>query len=238
MADNKKKLPLVTTPKAPFRFPKLTEPDYGNDKFPKPDGEYSVQIVLDQNSKDAKDLIAKLKPLHEEAMMVAKEKFDALPVGSRKKLEKDNGKGGIRANDLFTVLYDKETEKPTGEIVFKAVMKASGTYKKGPKEGQKWTRSPVIFDAKGHRMLKPPAIWSGTVGRVSAEVSNYFIPGTGAAGIKLNLVGVQIIDLVSGGAKNASELGFSAEEGFEYEDAPAEQTFPSDDDAKADEGNF
>jgi hypothetical protein len=34
-----KRISLVT-PKGPFRFPKLTGPDYGNENFPKPDGDH------------------------------------------------------------------------------------------------------------------------------------------------------------------------------------------------------
>lgn len=216
MAEARKKLPKIVTPAGKFRFPKLTEPDYGNKKFPKPDGEYSVQLVFDAESAGAKEMIEKLTPHYEAALAEAEEAFAKLPVGTRKKL------GKVSANDLFTTLYDKETEEPTGEIMFKATMKASGVVKKdGPRKGKKWTRSPIIFDAKGARMAKAPSIWSGTIGKVSAEISPYFIPGTGAAGLKLNLEAVQIIDLVSDGQRSASSYGFGEEEGYEYEE-PAE----------------
>src|SRR5690606_17374564 len=150
----------------------------------------------------------------------AKKAFDALPVGTRKKLKR------ITENPLYLTIYDKETEQETGEIAFKFAMRASGTYKQGPKEGQKWHRSPLIYDAKGHRIAKPPAIWGGTVGKVAFEVSPYFIPGTGAAGLSLKLIGVQILDLVSAGERSAESLGFTAEDGYEYtpEDAVSTPT--------------
>jgi hypothetical protein len=102
-------------------------------------------------------------------------------------------------------------------------MPASGVYKKGPKEGQKWTAKPHIFDAKGTRLVNPPSIWGGTTGRLSFEMRPYFIPGTGAAGLSLRLIGAQIIDLVSGGARSAKDLGFGeVEGGYEYAEQESE----------------
>lgn len=234
----RKKLPQIVTPKGAFRFPKLSEPDYGTKDYPKPDGEYSVQLVVDIDSPEFKQLVAALDPLHKEALAEAAEKFKALDVGTRKKFEAKKIKGP-QANPIFSEIYDKETEKPTGQVFFKATMKASGEYKKGPKQGQKWSRTPMIFDAKGRRMAKVPSIWSGTIGKLSVEVSSYFIPGTAAAGIKLNLNGVQIIDLVSGGQRSASDMGFGAEEGYEHDESQFEEAAPaSKDAADADEGNF
>ena len=76
--------------------------------------------------------------------------------------------------------------------------------------------------------MKVPAIWSGTTAKVSFSVGlnkegvpGYFIPGTGAAGLKLKLLAVQIIDLKSGGERSADSYGFGAEEGYAYD--------PSDD---------
>lgn len=224
MSEAKKKLPQFTSPRGTFRYPKISEPDFGNEKFPKPDGEYSVQLVLQADSPEAKDIIGKLTPLYAAAMAEAAEAFKALPVGTRKAFEKKGVKGPVE-NPLFTELYDKETEEPTGEIVFKFAMKASGEYKKGPKAGKRWSRRPNIFDAKGKRMVKLPDIWGGTVGKVAFEAASYFITGTAAAGLRLPLVGVQIIDLVSGGERTAGSMGFGEEDGYEHTevaDTPAE----------------
>jgi hypothetical protein len=212
MAEAKKKLPTITSPRATFRFPKLTEPDYGNNDYPNPDGVYSVQLVFKADSAEAKELIAELTPHYVEAQEMAEKEFAALKKQTREAFKKKNITGP-QFNALFTELYDKETEEPTGEIAFKINMKASGTYKKGPKEGKKWERKPVIFDARGQRMTKLPAIWGGTVGKVNFEVQPYFVPGTAAAGLSLKLQGVQIIDLVSAGGATAEAMGFGAEEG-------------------------
>ncbi|QDB70997.1 single-stranded DNA-binding protein [Bordetella phage vB_BbrP_BB8] len=216
MADKKPKNPEFTSPRGTFVYPKLNEPDYGTDEFPKPDGEYSVRLRMTEA--EAEPLLEKLQPLLEAAYEEGRAKFAELPVATRKKLK------DITENELFQVEYDKETEEPTGNVLFKFAMKASG---KSKKTGKEWSRKPVIFDAKGNKMTKAPAIWGGTVGKVSFEARPYFIVGSGAAGLKLGLNAAQVIDLVSGGGRDAEGYGFGEEDGYEYDDTDA-----------ADEGGF
>lgn len=217
--EKRKKLPSFVTPAGIFRFPKLSEPDYGTKEYPKPDGEYSVQLIMKAADPKVKAFLASLQPLYDAAMAKAEYAFDELRAESRKKLKQ------VHPNPAYTEILDKETEKPTGEIYIKAAMRASGTIKAdSPRKGQKWERKPVLFDAKGNRMKNVPAIWGGTEGKLSVEVSDYFIAGTAAAGIKLNLNGVQILDLVTAGERSASSLGFSAEDGYEHEDSKFNST--------------
>lgn len=202
-----------TSPKGIFRYPALTKPDYGNAQFPKPAGEYKVQLIFTQAA--AAPLIAKLTPMYEDAMKDGREKFAGLKVEQRKKL------GALKENELYSVEYDQTTEEPTGNLIFKFAMVASGTSKK---DGKPWQRKPVLFDAKGNPI--PPSadlqIGGGSIGRVTFEPAPYFIPGTGAAGLKLRLVAAQVIELRSY-AGNAASFGFDAEEGgFE---AAAEEKF-------------
>lgn len=213
MADRKNRIKM-TSARGRFKFPKLNEPDYGSKDYPNPDGSYKTKIVYDAEDPSFKEMIAKLKPYHEAAIENARAAFKELKVETRKKL------GDITINDLFTTLYDKETEEPTGEVEMTFSMKASGVVKKGPRAGKKWTRKPTIFDAKGKPMLKTPDIWGGTVGKVSFsfDPDGYFVSGTGACGISFSLEAVQIIDLVSGGTRQASDFGFEEEEGYEYEE--------------------
>lgn len=212
MANKKQKNPEFTSPRGVFVFPKLNDPDYGNEKFPKPDGEFSVQLRL--SVADAEAFVeAKLKAPLEAAIASAREEFDKLPVGTRKKLK------DITENELFRIEYDKETEEETGYVLFKFAMKASGK----TKAGKAWSRKPVIFDAKGKPLTKAPSIWGGTEGKVSFEARPYFIPGTGTAGLKLALNAVQVIDLKSGGGRDAGGYGFGEEDGYEYDEADAAQ---------------
>jgi hypothetical protein len=204
----------MTTPRAAFKWPKLTEPDYGTNQYPNPDGAYSVKLIFDESDPAFQAFRAKIEKAHAKAVANGEEKFTELKVATRKKL------GQVTINEPFTMVYDQETEEPTGEVEMKVSMKASGTVKKGPRAGKKWERKPQLFDAKGKPMLKTPDIWGGTIGKVSFSfvTDGYFIPATGACGISFQLEAVQIIDLVSGGQRKADDYGFGEEDGYEYED--------------------
>lgn len=233
------KAPSFITPRLIAKFPKLSEADYGTKDFPKPDGEFSVKGVGKADDAEVKAFLAKLQPFHDAAVEQAQKEFDALKPAQRKKLEK------VTINPLFTPVYDEETEEETGDIEFKFAMKHSGVIKNGPKAGKAWKRYPDIFDAKGNRMKPVPQIWGGTVLRVAFELGlnkegqpGYFIPATGAAGLSLRLQAVRILDLVSGGQRDASAYGFDAEEeGYEYT-APAasEETSTEGESEGADSG--
>lgn len=211
MTDKKKYFPKFTSPKGTFRYPKLIEPDYGNEKFPKPDGEYKVDLIL--SAEEAKPLIDKLQPLHDQAMQDAQVEFDKLPVKTRKEFEKKGVTGPV-ANSFFSEIYDEETEEPTGDVYFRVKMKASG---KNKKTNKVWKRKPALFDAKGKPMVNPPDIWGGSTGKVSFEVIPYFISGTAAAGVRLSLTAAQVLELRSGTGGDAASYGFEEEEGYEYD---------------------
>ncbi|MDX0455511.1 DUF2815 domain-containing protein [Sinorhizobium medicae] len=214
--DTKNKFPQFTSPRGIFVYPKLSEPDYGTKDYPNPDGQYSLKLRMSQAEADAFVLRKNkdgdsLQSLYEDGLREAEAAFAELKVETRKKL------GAVKPNDLFTVLYDEETEEPTGLIEFKFKMKASGEYKKGPRAGKKWERKPDLFDARGKKIGGGVNIWGGSEGKVSFVASNYFIPGTAAAGLRLMLGGVQVIELVSNGSRAADSYGFGAEEGFGYD---------------------
>lgn len=236
--EARKALPKFTTPKVVFVYPKITEPDYGNKDYPKPDGEYSVKGKLttdeveafaDRKNKDGQTL----NDLYEQAGRDASKAFAELDVKTRKAFEK-KGVTGPMMNPLWEVGYDKETEEETGEVTLKFTKKASGVVKKGPREGKKWTSSPDVYDAKGQKMAKLPNIWGGTVGKVSFSASPYFIPGTAAAGLKLMLDGVQIIDLVSNGSRSAESHGFEEEDGYGYDPDEFKEEMAGDDTSSKD----
>lgn len=230
----KKQFVKLVSPILTLKFPKLSEPDYGTTDYPKPDGEYSTKGVLSADSAEARKLIAQLQPHYDEALAQADIEFNKLKIDTRKKL------GAVKPNDLFTTLYDTETEEPTGEIEFKFAMPASGTFKKGPKEGKRWNSKPGIVDSMGQVLANPPAIWGGTQARISFELSPYFIPGTAAAGLKLRLVGVQIIELRTAGERSAASMGFDkVEGGFQASDfsgAGDDEGETGDQDFGSDEG--
>ncbi|UHX60257.1 single-stranded DNA-binding protein [Ralstonia phage vRsoP-WF2] len=225
MAEKKQRNPSFTSPRGIARYPALNKPDYGNEQFPKPDGEYKVQLILSEA--EAQPLIEKLQPLYDAAIEEGKAKFKELKVEQRKKL------GALKENDLYATEYDQETEEPTGNLIFKFTMQAGGKNKKG----EPWSRKPALFDAKGKPLPKnAPAIWGGSEVKVSFEAAPYFIPGTGAAGLKLRLQAAQVLELVTGGQRSADAYGFGAEDGYEADDNNEEGDEAPDTDGKSGSG--
>jgi len=235
---------LLTTPKGIFKFPSLTRPDFGTKEYPCPEGRYKVTLILRESDPEVQKFLATLNPIYADAQAFAERKFSELKAETRRKLK------SVSMNPLYTEALDKETEEPTGDIEFSFKMAASGTYKKGPRAGETWTRKPGLFDAKRQKIVKAPDIWGGTVGRVSFEVGadfetgepGYFIPGTGMGGLKLALAAAQVIDLVSGGERSASDHGFGEEDGYEgsAEDDSGfrEESEASDETGAGDDGDF
>jgi hypothetical protein len=222
MADKKPKNFTGTTPKGTFRYPSLAKPDYGTKDYPNPDGAYKVDLILSED--EAQPLIKDLTPAYNKAMEEAEEEFKGLPVATRKKLKE------VTKNDLYTIEYDKETEEPTGNLIFRFKMKASGTRK----DKTTWSAKPALFDAKGKPLLKVPEIWGGTIGKISFEAVPYFVSGTGAAGLSLRLQAAQIIELRSGSQRDAGAYGFGEEDGFEADDS-AEESTPFKDESAGEE---
>jgi hypothetical protein len=217
----------ITTPRCRLAFPKLVQPDFGTKDYPKPDGEFVTKAVMRADDPKVQAFLKKLQPHHDAAVRAGKAEFAKLKPETRRKLK------DVTVNQLFTELLDKTTEEPTGEIEFKFARKASGERK----DGTRWKAKVPIFDRFGQRIENPPEIWGGTVAAISFRlatskdfpVPGYFIPGTGAVGLKLELEAVQIIELRSGGEKDAAGYGFEAEEfdadaEGENDDPDAEQT--------------
>lgn len=241
MADNKRpRAPRFMSFKGTFKFPKVNEPDY---KFKK-EGEFSLKLVGREDDPAVKALIAQLEPLHQDAVVRGDEAFKKLAVKARKDFEQKGVKGAV-VNPLYGVVYDNDTEEPTGEIEFKFSLPASGIVKNGKNAGKAWVRRPGIADETGKTVVpgidfqfvgpdedkdellakKGPNVWGGTVGKVRFEVGlglddqpGYFVPGTAAAGLSLKLIAVQYIELVSAGER---DYGFGNEAG---EDGEAEAT--------------
>lgn len=202
--------PKFASPIGTFKYPALTEPSYGSKDYPKPEGEYQVRLVLKQDAKTTKEFLTALIGPYAAAEADARDQHAKMPVAARKKIE-------VKMNPLFDLVYDKDTEQPTGDIEFRFKLTASGIYQGDYKKGQAWTARPILFDAKGYKMDPAPNIWGGTEGRIGFTARGYFINGTGVAGLKLRLTGAQIIKLVEKGGYTADALGFGAvDDGYSY----------------------
>ena len=245
MADFKKPTFVkITSPIAAFNWPKLHEPDFGTDMYPKPEGEFSTKVKLDTQDPEHAAFIAKIEAAYEIAEKNALAEFAKLKPPQRKKLE---AKGGISGNAPFTPIYDDE-ENETQFVEFKTKKPFKITFKKGPKAGQTITTSLSVFDASGTALKKVPAIGGGSEGRVSLSYNpeGYFIAGTGAFGISLRLEAVQLVTLRQfGGTQSAADNGFGAvsggysaadSNGFSDEtDDDADDQFTGNDDTDDDE---
>lgn len=223
----------MNTPRGDFAWPKLTEVDYGNEKFPKPNGQYTVGVILDRQNPGVAQFLAALDKQMEVAADEADKAFKAMAVAPRKALE---AKGGIKADAPYKIIYDEVTEEDSGKVEFKASMQASGLRKK---DNTKWVAKPALFDGKGLPLKAGIAVWSGSLGIVNFECEPYFIPGSGAFGLSRRLKGAQIIQLVSsGGGRSAASMGFSAQDdGFSSDDIEADIDPAGDGSASGDDGS-
>ena len=221
MAENKFTPPPTksfVTPKGTFKFPHLTEADFGTDAYPIVNGEFNLRLVMDAAGLDS------LKASMADFLPAAKEYVKAMDA-KRKPPARD--KSPLNWSDVGSAEYDKE-DSPTGNFEVKIKTAASG---KNKKTGKVWNREVLFIDAK-RQPFKPDSVWGGITGRVKVTARAYFVEGSGAAGISLFLELVQIIDLVAAGGSAANTDGFDDEDGFEapaggFADEPSKADVPS-----------
>lgn len=202
------------SPRGLLKFPKLTEIDYGTDKFPTPDGEYNAVLVMKRGDKGVDAFLRKLDDMAEIAKTEAEAQIKKMKVADRKQLE---ARGGAFLNPPYKEVYDEDTEEPTGEVEFKAKMKASGVRKR---DGRKWSMKPDLFDSFGKPLPKGVSVWGGSEAILNFDADVYYIAGSGAYGVSARLNAAQIVELVTaGGQRSASSYGFEDQgEGFSVGD--------------------
>jgi len=238
MTNKRNKAVKITTPCGVLKFPRLTEIDYGTDKYPDKAGSYRTQLILNKSDKGVTEFLAKLDELMERSKIEAEEKLSEMPIKSRNQIE---AKGGLTPNLPYTELFDDETEEPTGEIELKIKRRASFENKDGT---TRFAAPPPLFDN-----TKPPKpiskkieVWGGTKAHINLDVANYFM-NTGAYGLVLRLNAVQIVELVdSGGSRDAASYGFEgSDDGWDassLDDASSNSDAQSTVDEVDDEADF
>ena len=197
-----------TTPAGEFRYPKLNEYDEYKDQK-----KYKVDLVL---TEDKADLFREqLSEVYAEAEERGNAEFVQLKPAMKKKFG-----GEVTMNPLGVEEYDDEDEE-TGRVIFK--FKTNAYSVKGR------LKKIAMFSPQGKR-LNNVQVWGGTIGKVSFSAVPYFNNSNGQAGVTLYLNGVQILELVSGGAgRSAADHGFGAEEGYdEIEDGEADDAGETD----------
>lgn len=191
MADTKRpKEIILTSPKGIAKWAKLNKPDT---KF-KPEGEYSITLLLDPEDAATIEFAVSLKKAHEDGFSAAKK---AEPK-KRFKLEE------IKVKDDT----DKEGT-PTGKLAVSFGCKAAGTRK----DGSKWALRPAVLDAKGKPVPADVLVYSGSVVKVAYSIRHTAMP-TGSFYTTFNLKAVQVIVLKSQSDRDAAYYGFQEEEGY------------------------
>lgn len=210
----KKNYPQITTPRGMLVYPHLTAPDT---KFVKPHGEYHTKYALEADSEEAIALIAKLEEI-----------LDAYIEDNPAELTKAKLKKAGR-NDLYEEEVDGEGEE-TGRIIFKFKLKAVVETKT-----KTWEQKPRLFDGAANPIQGDINPWTGTIAKISAEVFPFYMESTKTFGLSLRCLAVQILELVAGEGKAASDFGFGQEDdgyvdqssagaaGFEPEDGDGEE---------------
>jgi hypothetical protein len=191
MAEKRKQLPRITTPKGVAKYPWLSNPDTQFDA----DGVYKIDLIIPAG--ECTELCAALDAAADEAFELAKSKAKS-PVIAKQ----------IKRADPYTAALDDAGED-TGKILFRFKMKAKVTMKDGTVK----TMKPFIFDAKGVQLAVCPAVYGGSVCKVNFSPSPYYAANNKQAGVSLRINAVQIIELVTGGARDAAGYGFGQEEG-------------------------
>lgn len=199
--DEKKKRKRYTTPKGEALFVHLVSPDYGTKEFPDEDGSYTITLRLSEAEADK--LKRSIAEEIEDGKAAMQEAFSELSVANRKKL------GEPTWVEPGTIEYDRETEEPTGNILFR--FKTKAIYRDS-KTGQTRQRKVPVFDSMQAPVKLKDEPGFGSVVRVCFTASPYFVSGTGKAGVSFYLDAVQILKLNAAGERSASDYGFAAEE--------------------------
>lgn len=210
--------PTIASPVGIFGYPSLTKPDYGNESFPKPDGEFKTNLTV-KLTPAVQAFIDKLMPAYAEAIAEGEVAFAAMPLAQRKK------HGKLVEQLFYTEEFDEETEQPTGNVIFKFKTKFKITQKgKNGQPDEIRFNKIALVDASNKPLKAGTLVYGGTKGAVAFQTAPYFVAAQAMAGISLRLVGAQIIDLVGPGVRSGESMGFGVVEGgFSADSAGSEQ---------------
>lgn len=198
--------PTIITPRGVVAWAQLNEPDFEYKK----EGEFHVRLRPNTDDPQYEKLVALAEKVRDDffdetvARLTAEKKGAAL-----KKLHKV---------DTIKPEIDRESGDETGNMIFRAGMKHHIEIKNGPKAGTSFDKVPDFFNAQGVRLKNPPKIGSGSELKLSVRVVPYVKNDDGSVGASLQLEGVQILKVVTGGQRSASDYGFGAEDGDDIQD--------------------
>jgi hypothetical protein len=189
MADTKKKKdPIFRTPAGVLNYPFLQEPrgfKGDTDKM-----YYDTQLILEG---------------------AAAAEFAAIVDGFMKAAEKQFP-GSPKDRPPIGPVSDRDRNVIQGKTAFKFRVPATS---KNKKTGDVWDRKPMIVNAQGEldRALMDGSTKIGPGTKAKIAFTAYLRLNRGAAGVTLQPVGVQVLDLVTYGGRRVEDLGFGNESG-------------------------
>jgi hypothetical protein len=186
MASDKKKQPrFVAKGIAELLF--LLKP---STKF-KAEGAYAVKLRM--SADEAAPHMARIEAAAQNAVAECQANWKA-----------QGKKGKVKVGDLPFV-----QDEDTGDVVFSFKRNASGI---DPKTKEPWTAHIPVFGKNGKPFASNEIPGNGSTVAISYSLKEYPATGTVGAGVKLNIMAAQIIDLVPYTGGNAESYGFDVEE--------------------------
>ena len=201
MLRDRKDYPRVYTPRGQAIWPAIDQPDY---KFKKDTGEYHARLRFDPDTPGLAEIIAQAEAIRDEAFEAKKAELTRLKKGA---LLRDLSKAPVIKPEV-----DQETGEETGKLILRAALTARVDIKNGPKAGTSFDKKPDVFDATGRQLKNPPRVGSGSELKLNVTIQDYETDGGKTIGARFELNAVQIIKLVQGGQRSASDYGFGVEE--------------------------
>ena len=199
--------PQMLTPMGELKWAHIVKPNFEFD----PHGMYSVDIVIDDKSKEWKDFITAAETYAETAF----EELTAELSPVKKK--------SVLLDEFIKVETDKEGEE-TGRKFIRCKQKAEIETKKG----DMMTFNVVLKDASNKTIEdKQLQVWNGSEGRAYVQFGSTYVPSQNKVFVMFRLKAVQITELVSGGDIDpfAAVDGWNVANNVDDVEAEAERVF-------------
>lgn len=201
MLRDRKDYPRVYTPRGEAIYPAVDAPDY---RFKKETGEYHARLRFSPDTPGLDDLVAQAEAIRDEAYEA---KVAELTKAKKLGLLRELTKAPVIKPEV-----DQTTGEETGFLILRAALTARVDIKNGPKAGTSFEKKPDVFDATGRQLKNPPRVGSGSTLKLNVTIQDYETDGGKTIGCRFELNAVQIVKLVQGGQRTASDYGFGVEE--------------------------
>lgn len=192
------------TPLGVLVWPHLTDPDFGTEEYPVPDGSFNTKLRVPVAQ--AQGLMEDIDRRIEEQVELAKSQESN--AAKRKKI------GSLHSP--YEEEFDAETGASTGNVLFKFKMPFRVTAKRGPNQGKTYEFRPAVILAATRKPIDEGVrVGSGSTAKVAFEFNPYYTSAAGA-GVSLKLSSVLVFNLQtpggSGGADDWGDDDFNEEE--------------------------